>query len=143
MNYKLLIVLVSTLFLNACGPTPEDIVSNKAVTERNLSNPEIIGKTYDGQTVKRSIIKYQCKHCDSPSNHFIYFVGNVKSDNYLVQSGKIAYNNVDVTLPEKPTAEDILNKAKEIQEQQGQQKQKDEAEFARLCKELKKLNCDI
>lgn len=142
MNYKALIVLASALLLNACGPTPQDIVSNNAVSERNLSNPETIGKTPDGQIVKRAIVKYQCDVCGSSTSHFVYFVGSVKSDNYPVQSGKSSYNHVDVTLPENPTAEDILKKAKEIQDQQGQQKQRDEEEFKRLCKELNKPTCN-
>lgn len=143
MNYKLLIVLAFALFLNACGPTPQDVVSNNAISERNLSNPETIGKTPDGQIVKRAIVKYQCDVCGSSTSHFVYFVGNVKSDNYPVQSGKTSYNQVDVTLPANPTAEDILKKAKDIQEQQNQQSKAKEDEYQKLCKELNKTNCNL
>ncbi len=144
MNYKALIVITSALFLTSCGLTPEDVIRNQAVTQRSLENPEIIGKTFDGQVVRRSIIVDQCEACESASRHFVYMVGNVTTDNYKIRNGKLLYDKVDVTikLPENPTEDDILARAKEIQERKQSQKQNDEKEFQRLCKELNKPSCD-
>ena len=70
-------------------------------------------------------------------------VGNTTTDNYKIRNGKITYDKVDVTikLPENATEDDILARAKEIQERKQSQKQNDEKEFQRLCKELNKPSC--
>lgn len=76
--------------------------------ERNkqkLLEPELIGITDDGQEVKRVVIEYvkprQCESCDVFSeNHYIYFVGKVRTDNAIVPSGKSTKVEPRVTISE-------------------------------------------
>lgn len=124
--FKIALLSIAALAVSSCSPTPEQMRVNATVNKNRLSNPEIVGETDDGQTVKRAEIIYRCSDCVDNQIHYVYFIGKSISDNYSTRSGKSTIHHVEASINASLTDEEILAKAKEIEKRM---KESDEANY--------------
>lgn len=96
--------------LAGCDPTPEQIRTAAINTAENAANPQTIASLPDGRKVKRIEVDVAGGY-----DHYVYFVDGAEvTTNYDQQHGKTTFNQVTVSLPKNPTAEQVIAVAERV-----------------------------
>ncbi len=94
---KHLILFLMFLFIG-CVESPEN-KRTKVINNRNaLANPNLIGKTNEGFPVYQIVLQEWDTKSGVYRLHYLYYVGNSVTENYLVSEGKTTKLVVTATI---------------------------------------------
>jgi len=110
---KYLILFLMFLFIG-CAESPENKRS-KAMNNRNaLANPILIGETKEGFPVYQMVLKEWDTASAGYRLHYLYYIGNSVTENYLVSEGKTSKLMVTATIDGRQVQLLSTNVTKEV-----------------------------
>lgn len=104
MKYAMLLAILLTGCFSSEPPQEKKLEAARLANQEAMLNPEVIGTTTDGESIRRYRIvapKYDGTCCSSDL-HWVYTVGPTLSVNTTVSSGKSSHVETLVTVNGKP-----------------------------------------